>query len=74
MSLCCMVQSSHPAMPAVATAMMQNMRLAIWRRWRSHANPCTPASVSEAAAVIDQMIVTQFTCRVGISQRGGPLL
>jgi hypothetical protein len=46
--------------------MMQNMRLAICCLLRSHTNPCPPASVREAAAVIDQMIVTQFTCRVGL--------
>jgi hypothetical protein len=61
------IANSHPAIPAVLAAIMQNIRLAQAERLRSHTNPWIAASISEAEVAPVQITVTQF---IGFSPSG----
>jgi hypothetical protein len=61
------------AIPAVAVAIRQNIKLASALRCLYQTRPWMPANVREAEATMDQMIVTQFTAwsRVGLRYNRG---
>jgi len=54
------VQNSHPAKTAVATAIRAKSRLARVSSRRHQTSMCTSASVRQADAIIAQMMVTQL--------------
>jgi len=54
------IRNSHPAKIAVAIAIRAKSRLARASVRRHQTRTCTRASVRQADAIIDQMMVTQF--------------
>ena len=57
----CIIHYSVPANATVATAESAKSACACAVRRRNKTNPCTTANVKHAAAIMDQMTVTQFT-------------
>ena len=54
------IQNSHPAKTAVATAVREKSKLAQAVRCLHHTSKYTAASVRHADAIMDQMMVTQL--------------